>query len=399
MGRKITNIGVLDLRDATDETIADITSIGNVGMILYNRNTAHLLTKLNIGNMGASVDAPANAKLVTGQMEITRDVLESVTAPMSLVLTGQLFVEPDLEAADIDRCFGDIIITGQIVAPKHLLPIIQSKLKNQTGQMVAYPRDGRLIRGKAVVTDDFLMSLDKGTVLVVIGGMILLEPVDETLFQERIAGIELTGKAVIREEFRRIFYEKLTSHSQARVEIIPEGFRYCPDPMVLDSDSLLKMKSEKLYCRQFVRLDAAVTAEMFDHAVAALKTNEFVVCSESLKSAVLDKAVVPETTVLTYTGKLIHVEGEDTLTGPELEFTDGKIALLVTGELAIDPNVEPELLIEKIEVLDNFGEVSGNPRQLGALKTKLRTRKGEMTDSTRETEIEEGLSNVGYLKL
>lgn len=399
MGRKITNIGVLDLRAATNESVADITSIGNVGMILYNRETAHLLTKLNIGNMGASVEAPANAKLVTGQMEITRDVLESITEPMALVLTGQLFVQPDLEAADIERCFSDIVITGQIVAPRHLLPVIQSKLKNQTGQMVAYSGEGRLIRGKAEITDDFLMSLDKGTILVIIGGMILLEPVNENLFQERIAGIELTGKAVIREEFRRMFYEKLSSQSQAKVEIIPAGFRYCPDPMILDSDNLRRMKVEKLYCRQFVRLEAGVTADEFDHAVTALKTNEYVICHESLKSVVLDKAVVPEMTVLTYAGKLIHVEGEETLTGPELEFTEGKVALLVAGELAIDPDVKPEWLIEKIEVVDNFGEISGNPRQLGALKARLRTRKGEMTDSTRETEIEEGLSNVGYLKL
>ncbi len=399
MTRKISNIGILDLREATEENISDITAIGNVGMILYNRKTAHLLTKLNIGNMGSSVEAPEDAKLVTGQMEITRDVLESITKPMSLVLTGQLFVDPDVEAADLDRCVHELVVTGQIVAPRQLVPVIQSKLKTHTGQIVSYSGNGRLFRGKLVLTSEFVNALDAGTTLVVLGGITLLEALDQDILSEKIASIELTGKAIIREEYSRLFYEKLAPHAQAKVEIIPEGFRYCPEPLILDEDSLRRMTAEKLYCRQFVRVDAGVSAEAFDRAVAALKTNEFVVCSESLKSVVLDKAVVPEMTVLAYASKLIHVEGDETLTGPELEFTDGKIALLVTGELAIDPDVEPELLIGKIEVLDNFGEISGNPRQLGALKTRLRTRKGEMTDSTRESETGEGLSNVGYLKL
>ena len=54
-GKIIGNVGTLDLRTATAETVAQIQRIGNVGIVLYTPETAGLILRLNLGNVGASM--------------------------------------------------------------------------------------------------------------------------------------------------------------------------------------------------------------------------------------------------------------------------------------------------------------------------------------------------------
>ena len=96
MSRKIGNVGVLDLRKATEESVKNIDQIHNVGLVIYSPETAPLMAGLNIGNMGSSVEVGMEYKLFTGQHELSRDVLEAVNEPMSLVVTGEFVVKSEL---------------------------------------------------------------------------------------------------------------------------------------------------------------------------------------------------------------------------------------------------------------------------------------------------------------
>jgi len=57
-GTVIGNANILDLRKATAETVASISKIGNVNILLYSRETAPFIPKLNLSNINVSVEAP-----------------------------------------------------------------------------------------------------------------------------------------------------------------------------------------------------------------------------------------------------------------------------------------------------------------------------------------------------
>ena len=87
-GKVIGNVGSLDLRKATEASIAEISRIGNVGAVLYSPETAHLVARLNMGNVGASVEVPEDAKMLAGLLRHHHLVL----------------------AADADRCHNHLRI-------------------------------------------------------------------------------------------------------------------------------------------------------------------------------------------------------------------------------------------------------------------------------------------------
>ena len=101
-GKVIGNVGTLDLRNATEESVAGIGRIGNVGMLLYNRETARFIAQLNAGNVGASLEVPGDARLLSGVVTFTPSFFKGQGAPQSYVVAGQLVVEPDVAAEDIE---------------------------------------------------------------------------------------------------------------------------------------------------------------------------------------------------------------------------------------------------------------------------------------------------------
>ena len=126
-----------------------------------------------------------------------------------------------------------------------------------------------------------------------------------------------------------------------------------------------------------------------------------IVCGEYLREPIVNICEGFSTTVLYHSGKHIMVEDEYELDSSELEFAEGKITIMVMGELTIGTDVAPELLLEKVEFIDNFGEITADPRQVGAIKNKLRTNKGEIINNKKVENADDdvSLSNAGYLKL
>ena len=112
-GTIIDNVNTLDLRKATAETIADIAKIGNVNILLYSRETAPLIPKLNAGNVNVSVAAPEEAQVVTGQVIISRDYFQAREKPVYLVVTGQVLVKPDVTREDLEQGLAGLAVVGR----------------------------------------------------------------------------------------------------------------------------------------------------------------------------------------------------------------------------------------------------------------------------------------------
>jgi hypothetical protein len=67
---------------------------------------------------------------------------------------------------------------------------------------------------------------------------------------------------------------------------------------------------------------------------------------------------------------------------------------VVRGTLIIDEDVNPETIMEKVEHIDNTGEIICSSEQYGPVSIKLRMNTGELIDGS-----EDAGSDYGFLKL
>jgi len=397
--RKINNIGVLDIRSATERSVEEIGRIGNVGTVISSPETSHLISKISIGNMGSSVVLTKDYEMFTGKLEITSEYLGKLSKPLFLYITGKLFINENVRAEDIEKGIGGLIITGKILCPEKLAPAVQSKIVNQTGKFLSYPGDSSFINGTCVLNDAFLHSLKPASKLFVTGNFKATGNIDKALIEEKIGNVEVSGKMIVDEQYLEIINRKTKGASKC--VIIPQGYLHIEDDLVIDSVSIKKFSNARLYTETMITFKDDVRPEMLQARIDSIKTTATIVCREELREPLVNICEGFSPAVLYYSGRHITVEDEYELDSSELEFAQGRVTIMVMGELIVGADVAPELMIEKIEFIDNFGEITANSRQIGAIKNKLRTNKGEIINSEKaESSCDDvALSNAGYLKL
>ena len=402
MERIVGNVGILDLREATAESVKAYTRFINVGTVLYSPETTVLVNQLNFTNLGCRVEVTGEAQLITGQLELSHDSLDAVKKPQSYVVTGQIFVHESVTADEIDAKVDKMFVIGQVMAPKSLMPILQSKISSMQGNTITYEDGFRLISGSVEITNAFLNGLDDASNISCRGRVTMINDVDLTLFQRKINRIEPLSKVMIREEYAEMFQNHLVPHKKGKVTVIPAGYEYIKGRLELDLVTLERLGEVKLFTDASIFIKDDVTEAALKKHVKAIICGRRIICPKGLKAAVLDVCADPAVKILDYEGKLLLIEGDYHLSAAELEFTPGNLAIMVTGELNIDEDVPPEQLMEKISTVDNFGEISGTARQLGALKVKARTKDGEFCETGKESSEDDeqySIANVGYLKI
>ena len=404
--KALGNVGVLDLRSATEESVAGISRVGNVGTMLYSRETAGLLVRLNVGHLGGSIEAPADAKVLSGQVEFTRDYFKNQPTPSNLVVVGQLLVHPDVPAEDIETGLGDLIVSGQVIYPEHLASVIQSKIRHLTGQEKTYIQCPRIAVGELILDESYLRSLDDASELVVIGHLKLPQVLPNELLEQKVQRIQVLGEITCHEENVQTILacmdDKLGS---TEVTTIPVGFELVERPLNLDADLLEVLPARKLYCTDRVQVDRAVDPTTLDNSLEALVAKELVICPAALKGVIARKCNVLETQMVFYEGELWLVEDERTLLSSRFDHLKGEATLVVLGEVTIASDVAPNVLGERLVRVHNLGTIRCTPEQMGVLQARLGVSEGKLEDSTTETAGEDMekeemmMGNVGYLKL
>ena len=131
-GKVLENVGALDLREATEASIAGIREIGNVGLVLISPETRGLLSKIpRVGNVGATLELPASAKLINGQKVFTRDTFKEQDEPLVALANGQIVFSQDIPVEDVREGIEALWLNGQIVYPDHLAGAIESKTRSR----------------------------------------------------------------------------------------------------------------------------------------------------------------------------------------------------------------------------------------------------------------------------
>ncbi len=397
--RTIGNVNVLDLRSATEASIAGITQIRNANVVVYSRESTALLSRINIGNANAMVEIPSEVKVetVTGQAVIKGDYFKDQEERLFLLGVGQVIIGPDVPAEEITRGLAGLVVVGQLVCPENLAGIVQSKTLSVTGQTKTYPPFDDVTLGSLVLDERALAAMDDGSQLAVIGSLRIPQVVPNDLISRKLREVYVSGSVLCYEENAAAIRKLLTDPS-TKVVVIPSGFKLVDRPLDLDRSLLESIPPSKLYCRERVVVRNDVDPSLVDEKLEELSCEELVIAPRGLKEVLSRKCDLLQTDFVFYDGDLLLYEGEGVLRRSRFDHLAKKATLFVEGELTIDPEVTGDLLIDRIAKVHNRGIIRCPPDQLGAIEALLGISDGELVDVT-EKKKEYWIANTNYLTL
>lgn len=395
----VRNAACLDLRTTSEETLRSIGRIENVAVLLYSPQNAESVAHLTTTNVASMLEVPADAQVITGQKVIRPGFVDELSEPMNAVVIGQVMVMPDVQADEVRNGIERLAITGQLLYPEQVAGVIQSKVSHISGQTIAYPGEARLTIGKLNLTRSYLESVEDGTTFVVIGTVSARTVLPNDLIDRKVRGMQVVGSLTCREENAALLLSRMDdSMGFAQTTVIPEGFEPVDGSLTLDEVLLEALPARRLYCRD-LRIADEVTPEQLDGALDALHVSNLLVAPAALNTVLARKCNLLETDAVLYRGALWKFDDEHTLHPQRFDLLEGPVTIVITGELAIAPDVEPAVLAQRVDKVHNFGEISCTPAQMAALQGLAGKGHGEFIDNTAATESSAVLGNTAYLKL
>jgi len=397
-GKIIRNVATLDLRTTTPEAAASIRRIDNVATVLYSPETAPLLATLSIGNVASLIKVPTEKKLklINGQEMLGATSFANQAEPLHLLVSGQLIIQADVKAEDIQQGLGSLIVFGQLLYPEALASVIQAKLTEISGQMRAYRPNMQIVQGKLELSEHYLQGLADQSEFLVFGRVSANQVLPNELIEQKIGKIETLGRLTCHEDNAAALLARCEA---SNVTIIPAGFTHIERSLVLDAN-LLEMLPGKQIFAQNVRFEPDVTAEALDQAVEKLIVTGQLIAPAALRSTLARKCNLLETKVIFYEGELWLIENEYTLGTSRFDYLDGKATLLVSDVLTIDPAVEPALLAQRLHKVYNWGEIRCTTEQMSALQARLAVNEGRFVQPNDAVNDNDNvIGNAAYLAL
>jgi hypothetical protein len=403
-GIKYGNINILYLRNATEETVANIQSIGNVNLLAYTQKTANLVPGLKIGNINTTVELPENVKPQNnfGKTTINQAMFSHMQEPVYMLCFGQTIVEADATPADIEKWIQGMTIFGQLICPEDMLGLIKHKASQVFGDTQTYPRYPRVQFNFLTLDERALQQMPDGTELAVINGVNIPKVLPNELIARKLAKLYVSGVVTCHEENFETLRAVLATGNKP-VEVIPSGYELVEKPVILDSFLLEALPSPRLYCQERVVIAADVEAGLLERSLESLKAQALVLCPVGLRGVLAKKLNLLEANVVFYEGELIEMEGEHSLSAARLGMIPGKATLVVHGELNVKPDVTPEQILEKLAKVHYMGVIRANPVQIAAIEARVGIGEGSLEDNTakpQEPEMDGNtIGNANYLEM
>lgn len=400
-GKVIGNVATLDLRSASQASIANIKRIGNVATALVSPETAGLVTKLNIGNIACVVETPLDLKVHEGELIVSKETFKGIKEPLNMMVIGGLIIHPDVPLAEAEAGFGELYVVGEVLCPDNLSGVVHAKLAHLTGNVRVYASGAHLVSGRLELDESYLMGLDEGSDVCVVGKLSATQVLPNELLATKLKSIQVFGKVICREENEATLIPLLDRSSGSyRVTVIPMGFDLVSRSLVLDAGMLDNLPGSNLYCLDDLRIAEDVDGASLENNLEALVVKGTLICPARLRNVIAGKINLLETQAIFYEGELWLVEDELTLKALRFNYLEGKATVIVFGNLTVAPDIDPKLLADRLDKVHNFGEIKCTLEQMAALEARLGTAKGVLLDIEGTADDEdEGIGNVAYLKL
>lgn len=357
MKTRLMNIATLDMRGATEESVAQIESIANVATIIVSPRSKALLAQMDARNVANVVELPEGAELVHVNGEHTLTAAGAACAFLSV--NGTLVVDPGVEPEDIGRLLCGAKVNGNVLASAGQMAALVAAGMKVNGNTLILPEGVALRRGTAPLTEAEAAVIGASPYLM---RRTVIEPGACARLAAR--GLALHGDrgAIVSEAEAAAFYA--IWRGSGAILIIPDGYRQLAGPPIIGRRDAMRLRGKvfvegRLILREDV--DAASLA-----ALESLAVTGELVAPTPLMLALMDRlATEPE--LLPYEGTLMLVEGEGTLTDRGLDALGGRVSILAEGVLSIAQDIDPEKLRAQVALLQYEGVVEMTDAQHMAL--------------------------------
>ncbi|MFC0560290.1 hypothetical protein [Halalkalibacter alkalisediminis] len=400
MKQKIGNVGLLDLRNATTESIKGIERINNVGLVFYKKGNAHLLSSLNIGNIGKSLEIPDDHQFINGSLSIDEAFLISLQEPKKYFVNGAVIIAPDVSEEKIKKNLLTFQVNGAIYCPTSLSGIVRDLVTGSMGEVVTYDEAlPRFELGEFTLTNAFLQAIEQPLHLVVAGVLRLSADLNMNLFNERLSKLEVKGVVSLHEEQEPSFHKKISSLLGCVLQVTPAGFQSFKKQLRLNGRSIKRFKQAKIHTKKPILLEKDITREAFTKAIDQIHTKSIIICHEDLEDLVYERCNVLDTEVITYAQEFVFVEGEQVWSEDQILAFDSPITLIVDGTLTFESGVKGESLKQKMADIHLFGQINVAEKKLaGTLQSFIGINHGEIKEESLKEEATY-LANIGELSL
>jgi hypothetical protein len=195
-GKRMIINGVLDLRSVDPERVAGIEHLVVNGVVVtdeQNRGAlAHVRTVVNGQIMVADPDLRI---IVQPDLEVTRAMLEGMSAGQKLMLIGNVYFRPDVPPSLAAEKFADLRLVGIIVACEGIHGALLGRMET-TGVSIILPDGvGPVVRaiGHSELSVGYLSRLQDGTTYINIGHTEVPADVPEDLLGRKILAYHNVG--------------------------------------------------------------------------------------------------------------------------------------------------------------------------------------------------------------
>ena len=400
------NVGLLDIRKATAESVAGISRIENLGLLLYAPQTAKLAKSLSIGNLGSSAEASPDSKLEMGPMRLNANALRSREKPLDSIIMGPLSVDADVSAADLEDGVERLFVMGPVTCPDSVLSALQSKTELQMGPVNSYPAPpagGELVSISRTfrLNHESLATMKDHSTLIVDGRLVVAEPLPADLVESKVHSLVVLGSVLCSPQNAPLLRTLMQDYHLDRLKVLPDGFQVMERSLTIDSTFLRFGSVRKLYCCERVVVDHAVTAAEIEQYLDGLRCANLVLAPLALRDVLAPRCDLVHDQVLFYAGTLWIEDAVSKLTAGRFAVLDGVATLFVDGVVEVERGVTPGVLIEKLAQVHNFGVITCTAEQMGALLARMGRNDGLLVDSEapQDNPTVQRIGNVGFLTL
>lgn len=345
------NIGLLDLRKATEETLKEIGKIESIGMLVYSEKQMAAISHIKQVNVGLAMPLPEGVEFVVqnGKYDLTRTILQSLPSQVVVMVNGKVTVDPIGDTALLDKIYR-MTVNGKLVIQEGDYAALAPRIQINGVSMV-YSADETFVEGTFELNDVNLYGLAEGSQLFV-DTISALEAFDEGLFDETIKSIRVSRYLVASQHVIRKLARKISNYLEIEKYIVPDGFAYY-ESLKLDDMQLEQLKSDQLFIRS--SLDILCSADALKQKVKQIIAREVSV-SQAVYSEI--KGILEQVSQV----KILDpsaVKNMSHLVLSDYYFKDiASLKMTNYGKLEIDASVSVELLDEKLARLDNYGVVT-----------------------------------------
>jgi beta-lactamase regulating signal transducer with metallopeptidase domain len=187
-GRRIADVGVLDLRSTPAAELARIEVIEDVGVLILDEAQKGRL-KAQMNDVGLTAYARADARLSTEPLlELSRAVVEAMPRGQKLLVLGVVLLHPDVSPSLLKERFASLHIVGVLIAaPATRLAIPDVlKLDGLSASLTGEPGQVAHSMGDLELTTGYLERLPDNVLFVNIGDTTIAPDVTEALLGRKI---------------------------------------------------------------------------------------------------------------------------------------------------------------------------------------------------------------------